>query len=233
MEELVQAVNRIAASNSTIPLWLSLVGLIVPIVLTIVSICLSFRMDKQNKELQKLIANRDMVNQSRETVLGFYISYLSARDLLGRSCSNVADIFTSDQSYYNWSKEIDNACSSIIYSYNKAKLMLDDQELLSQMKKGFDAFAQLNANIKIYIGSGIPSQTIANAWTQFTQQYTVLAGDYYVLFQNRVLGEAFAKLCETSYTKDIQACATRFNAVIDCDDFDAPFKKYVQIKELD
>lgn len=232
MEELVQAVNRIADSSSTIPLWVSIVGLIVPIVLTIVSICLSIRMDKQNKELQKLIANRDMVNQSRETVLGFYNSYLSARDLLGRSCSNVAEIFTSDQSYYKWALEIDNACSSIIYSYNKAKLMLDDQELFAQMKKGFDAFTQLNASIKIYISTGIPSQTIANAWAQFSQQHTVLAGDYYVLFQNRALGEAFAKLCETSYTKDIQACAARFNAIIDRDNFDAPFKKYVQIKEL-
>ena len=233
MEELVQAVNRIADSSSTIPLWVSLVGLIVPIVLTIVSICLSIRMDKQSKDLQKLIANRDMVNQSRETVLGFYNSYLSARDVLGRSCSNIAEIFTSDQSYYNWALEIDNACSSIIYSYNKAKLMMDDPSLLSQMKMGFDAFTQLNANIKMYISTGIPSQTISNAWAQFSQQYTVLAGDYYVLFQNRALGEAFAKLCETSYTKDIQSCVGLYNRIIDCDTFDAPFKKYVQIREIE
>ena len=207
MEELVQAVNRIADSSSTIPLWISLIGLIAPIVLTIVSICLSIRMDKQNKALQKIIANRDMVNQSRETVLGFYNSYLLARDVLARSSTNIPDIFVSDQSYYNWATDVENACSGVIYSYNKAKLMLNDPELLSQMKKAFEAFSQLNIKVKTYISTGIPSQIIANAWTQFSQQYTVQPGNYYVLFQNRALGEAFARLCETSFTKEIQICA--------------------------
>jgi len=111
--------------------------------------------------------------------------------------------------------------------------MLNDPELLSQMKKAFEAFTQLNIKVKSYISTGIPSQIIANAWTQFSQQYTVQPGNYYVLFQNRALGEAFARLCETSFTKEIQICADRYNNIVGNDAFDEPFKKYIQMKELD
>ena len=54
MDELVIAVNKMAESlqNST-PVWISAVSIIVPIVLTIVSIVLSVRTDRNNKELQK------------------------------------------------------------------------------------------------------------------------------------------------------------------------------------
>ena len=55
MEEIVAAINNVAESlkNST-PAWVSVVGVLVPIVLTVVSIILSVRMDKNNQQMQKM-----------------------------------------------------------------------------------------------------------------------------------------------------------------------------------
>lgn len=233
MEELTSAVDRIADSlGSNLPLWASIAGLVVPIVLTIVTIILSVRMDQQNKQLQKVLSNRDTINQTRQCVLDIYNAYLTALNITCQANGNVAGIFVSDQYYYRWEQDVRNADVAIIGAYNRAKLMLENEALITEMEKARDAFSQLARAISSYIYTGIPSQIITNAWVQFSVQYNVQTGNYYALTQNRILGEAFAKLCETSYTKDIQDKMSSYIGIVGTDAFDKVFKKYVQIKEL-
>lgn len=233
MEELVNAVNRLADSiGGTLPLWASVAGLVVPIILTVVTIILSVRMDRQNKQLQKTLSNRDTVNKTRQCVLDIYNSYLTALNLAAQSNGNVAEIFVSDQSYYRWAQDIEMADTNIMRMFNQAKLMIQDGELLKQIRNARDAFSQLTIAIKAYIYTGIPSQTVANAWAQFSPKYGIQGGNYFALMQNRTLAETFTKLCETSYTRDIQSKIERYIEVVGCDAFDEPFKKYVQINEI-
>lgn len=233
MEELINAVNRVADSvGGTLPLWASVAGLVVPIILTVVTIILSVRMDRQNKQLQKMLSNRDTMNQTRQSVLGIYNSYLTALNYATQANGNVAEIFVSDQSYYRWAQDIEAADADIIRSFNQAQLMIQDEELSHQIRDARDAFSQLTMAIKSYIYTGIPSQTVANAWAQFSPQYGIQGGNYYALMQNRTLAENFTKLCETSYTRDIQSKIERYIEVVGCDAFDEPFKKYVQINEI-
>ena len=233
MEELINAVNRVADSvGSTLPLWASVAGLVVPIMLTVVTIILSVRMDQKNKKLQTMLSNRDTMNQTRQCVLDIYNSYLTALNLAVQADGNVAEIFVSDQSYYRWAQDIEIANTNIMRSFNQTKLMIQDEELLKQIRNARDAFSQLTMAINAYIYTGIPSQTVVNAWAQFSPQYGIQGGNYFALMQNRTLAENFTKLCETSYTRDIQAKIEGYiNAVVN-DAFDEPFKKYVQIKEL-
>lgn len=233
MEEIVAAINNVAESlkNST-PAWVSVVGVLVPIVLTVVSIILSVRMDKNNQQMQKMLANRDMMNQTRQSVLDIYNSYFNGFMILTQANGNIAEIFTSDQSYYRWAQDIENANRDISQAYNRAKLLLEDDELLCQLSDAQAAFFRLDNAVKSYIFTGIPSQTIGNAWQQFSQQYSVVVGNYIALFQNRALGEIFTKMCENTYTKDIQLKVTDYIELVRGDKFDAPFRKYVQIKEL-
>ena len=107
MEEIVAAINNVAESlkNST-PAWVSVVGVLVPIVLTVVSIILSVRIDKNNQQMQKMLANRDMMNQTRQSVLDIYNSYFNGFMILTQANGNIAEIFTSDQSYYRWAQDI-------------------------------------------------------------------------------------------------------------------------------
>ena len=233
MEELGAAINHVAeALQTTTPAWVSATGIIVPIILTVISIVLSVRMDKNNKEMQKMLANRDMMNQTRQCVLDIYSAYFNGFHILTQANGNIAEIFVSDQSYYRWAQDIESAERSITQAYNQAKLLLEDQQLLSQLSDAQAAFYSLNNAVKSYIYTGIPSQTIINAWAQFTPQYSVAMGNYIALFQNRALGEAFSRLCETTYTRDIQEKVKAYIDLVRSEQFDVPFKKYVQIQNL-
>ena len=233
MDDLVIAVNKIAdLLQSSTPTWITAVSIIVPIVLTVVSIVLSIRMDKNNEKLQKMLANRDMMSQTRQCILDIYNAYFNGFHILMQANGNIADIFVSDQSYYRWAQDIENATKEITHAYNRTKLLLDDAKLLKQMSDAQTAFFALEHAVKSYIYTGIPAQTIANAWTQFSNQYSIAPGNYYALFQNRYLGETFSKMCETTYTKDIQEKVTVYLELVRNDQFDEPFKKYVQIKDI-
>lgn len=232
MNELVEALNRIADSMSgnSLPLWASVAGLVTPIVLTCVSLWLTKRLDRKNSELQKALSNRDMQNQTRQCILDIYNAYFEAFDVASQASGNVAEVFISDQSYYNWAVGIENAMRGINRSYNQVKLMVEDDELLNVLTEARNSFSDINGAVKSYLNTGIPAQTIQNAWIQFSPSHGVPPGNYYVLLQNRAFGEAFIKLCQTSYTDDIQKKLESYITLMESGEFDAPFKKHVQIK---
>ena len=107
-----------AINGNALTTCLSIIFAVVPIVLTIITIVLSVRMDKQNQKLQKAIADRDTMNQTRQSVLDIYNAYLDAFHLTGQANGNVADIFVSDQSYYMWANDVDNKSKAVMYAYN-------------------------------------------------------------------------------------------------------------------
>ena len=234
MDELVEGLNRIAdaMSGNSLPLWVSAAGLITPIILTCVTIWLTVRLDRQNSQLQKALSNRDMQNQTRQCILGIYNAYFEAFDVVYQAVDNVAEVFISDQSYYNWALSVENAMRGINQSYNQVKLMVEDDELLDVLTEARNSFSDINGAVKSYLNTGIPAQTIQNAWMQFSPSHGVPPGNYYVLLQNRAFGEAFIKLCQTSYTDDIQKKLESYITLMESGAFDAPFKKHVQIKPM-
>ena len=233
MDDIIKSLNQIAEAIKTDEpsLWFSIIFAVVPIVLTVITIWLSIRMDKQNQKLQKAIAYRDTINQTRQCILDIYNAYLDAFHLAGQADGNVPEIFVSDQSYYKWAMDVENKNKEIMYAYNRTKLMLDDPQLLETLKNGFDAFSALNGSVKSYIFTGTPTRTIQNAWCSFCQSHSnIQMGNYYALFQDSVLADEFRKLCSNKYTDSIQKNIEIYLSVIRCDNFDEKFKKYLQIK---
>ena len=234
MDEIIQSLDNIAdaINGNGFTTCLSIIFAVVPIVLTIITIVLSFRMDKQNQKLQKSISDRDTINQTRQCILDIYNAYLDAFHLAGQANGNVADIFVSDQSYYMWANDVDNKSKAVIYTYNRAKLMLNDPQLLDTLKNGFDAFSALNGSVKGYIFTGTPTRTIQNAWCAFCQSHpNIQLGDYYALLQDSVMANEFRKLCSNAYTDGIQKNIEMYMAIVGNDDFDGKFKKYLQISK--
>ncbi len=242
MEEIVAVLQKIADSmgQNTVPTWLAIIGIVVPIILTCVSIAqgfttrkLSIRMEEQNRELQKQLHNRDVINQSRECVLEIYNTYRSALNLALQADKNVADIFTSDQNYYQWGMSVQNMQMNVMSAYNRAKLMVGtDAEMINYLNKCWQAFAGLSTTIDRYVGTGIPSSTIQNAWAQFSAKYAIYIGDYGSLYRNRVMREEFMKLCENTYTQEIQEKITSYINLVGCEDFDKHFEKYTRIEQI-
>ena len=234
MDEIIKSLDKIAdaINGNALTMCLSIIFAVVPIVLTIITIVLSVRMDKQNQKLQKSIADRDTVNQTRQCVLDIYNAYLDAFYLTGQADGNIADIFASDQSYYTWANDVDNRSKAVMCAYNRAKLMLNDPQLLETLKNGFDAFSALNGAVKSYIFTGTPTRTIQNAWCSFCQAHpNIQPGNYYALLQDSVMANEFRKLCSNTYTDGIQKNIETYMAIVGNDDFDEKFKKYLQISK--
>ena len=234
MDEIIKSLDKIAdaINGDALTTCLSIIFAVVPSALTIITIVLSVRMDKQNQKLQKAIADRDTVNQTRQCILDIYNAYLDAFHLAGQASGNIPDIFVSDQSYYTWANDIDNKSKEIMYAYNRAKLMLNDLQLLETLKNGFDAFSALNGAVKSYIFTGTPTRTIQNAWCTFCQSHpNIQPGNYYALLQDSIMANEFRKLCSNTYTDGIQKNIEMYMAVVGNDDFDGKFKKYLQISK--
>ena len=234
MDKVIQSLDKIAdaINGNALTTCLSIIFAVVPIVLTIVTIVLSVRMDKQNQKLQQSIAERDATNQTRQCILDIYNAYLDAFHLAGQASENIPDIFVSDQSYYTWANDVDNKSKEVMYAYNRAKLMLNDPQLLETLKNGFDAFSALNGAVKSYIFTGTPTRTIQNAWCTFCQAHpNIQPGNYYALLQDSVMANEFRKLCSNTYTDGIQKNIETYMAVVGNDDFDEKFKKYIQISK--
>lgn len=235
MDDIVTALNNIAAALSTgeLPLWLSVSGIVVPILLTGITIVLSIRMDRQNKKLQMQIYNRDVINQTRQMILGVYRSFLNAHDVTQMPSDLVASVYISDQSYYQWALAVEAASKELMLSFNTAKLLLeDDKDLIDYLRKCWLAFAEVDRAINIYNTSGIPAQTITAAWKTFGQKYGIHSGDYSALLRNPAWGEEFKKFCDNTHTQEIQRKIGEYQSLVAIDAFDERFRKYLKIQEL-
>lgn len=235
MDEVVTALNNIAASLSDkeLPLWLTAFGIIVPILLTGITIFLSIRMNRQNARLQKLIHNRDAVNQTRKLVIEIYQPFFNALIVVQQAGDNVAGVFVSDRSYYQWGMDVETATKDVSLAYNKATLLFEeDKEFIDYVKRCWMSFAEINSTVNWYIQSAIATQTVHAAWNGFCQKCAVQPGDYFALFQNPIWGEEFKKLCDNAYTQDIQRKINIYKELINSKEFDEKFRKYVCVREL-
>lgn len=235
MDEVVTALNNISASLSgyALPVWFKAFGIVVPILLTSITIFLSIRMDRRNKELQKQIHNRDAANQTREVVIDIYQSFFHAFSVVQQAGDNVAGVFVSGQSYYPWGVAVESAFKDVALAYNKTKLLFEeDKAFIGYIRKCWSSFSDINDAVNRYISSGIATQTVGAAWSTFSQKYAIQPGNYFALYQDPVWGEEFKKLCDNSYTQDIQRKINAYKELTGRDAFDEGFRKYVRVQEL-
>ena len=245
MEPEIEALIRIAEAleNGFVPLWFAVIGIGAPIVLTALSIWLNYKTGKQNEELQKNLHNRDVKNQTRQTIIYIYNSFLDALNVAESANNNVMVIFISPQFIQSWSRLVFNSSTSIIRAFNQANIILDDSDMIEYLRKCKDTFVDLNSSVTQYVNTPFPFQMIQNAFdsmkSKYPQRYSVgIIGinDYNFLYpilsQNVADLEDFKKMCENDYTKEIQKKVKIFIDLIANEKFDNYFKKYVQIQKL-
>lgn len=241
----IEALIRIAEAleNGFVPLWFAVIGIGAPIVLTALSIWLNYKTGKQNEELQKNLHNRDVKNQTRQTIIYIYNSFLDALNVAESANNNVMVIFISPQFIQSWSRLVFNSSTSIIRAFSQANIILDDSDMIEYLRKCKDTFVDLNSSVTQYVNTPFPFQMIQNAFdsmkSKYPQRYSVGVigiNDYNFLYpilsQNVADLEDFKKMCENDYTKEIPKKVKIFIDLIANEKFDNYFKKYVQIQKL-
>lgn len=83
-------------------------------------------------------------------------AYFNGLRVVDQAVGNVADVFASPQSLQQWVYEFQRAYEMLACSYNQAKLMLDDDQLLQALKTSFYKFNDLYGCVNSYYHSGLP-----------------------------------------------------------------------------
>ena len=160
-----------ALENGFVPLWFAVIGIGAPIVLTALSIWLNYKTGKQNEELQKNLHNRDVKNQTRQTIIYIYNSFLDALNVAESANNNVMVIFISPQFIQSWSRLVFNSSTSIIRAFNQANIILDDSDMIEYLRKCKDTFVDLNSSVTQYVNTPFPFQMIQNAFDSMKSKY--------------------------------------------------------------
>lgn len=187
-------------------------------------------MNRQNEQLQRDIANRDVKNQTREILLNIYNSYFNGFIQLKRADKNIPYIFISEQSFYTWALEAEKNYIEINSAYNRAKLLIDDIPMVNYLKETTILFSDFYLSIANYIKTGQATNIIENAWNHFTLFYSnVKRRDYMPLYLDQFLGNEFVKFCLNNYTVLIQEKLEKYISKVASNEFDNYFKKYITL----
>lgn len=89
LQSLTEAINK-----NAVPLWISVVGVIVPIVLSIAVIVQAWVQHRQNKKLQSNLSNKDIKVQMHSDFLKIYDDFCIAQNTLGRAEKDLIKIFS-------------------------------------------------------------------------------------------------------------------------------------------
>ena len=216
--------------QSYLPLIISFAGLIASIIIAGATIRLTNRLDEKNEQFQKELSSRDMRIQSREVFLDIYNAYFEAYAQVLQA-DDIADVFTSTQSYMKWAQEIELSLKNLDIAYNKCNLIIEDSELSQTLKQARDAFADIYCQIHYYINTSIPEITIRTAWTEISSSHNIEIGDYYSLFINPVIKSQFIQLCKNPYTDNIKEAMEAYCKIVKTNSFDAVFRRHIQIDE--
>ena len=246
----IEVLNRIAEAleNGFVPFWFAVISVGAPVTLTILSWWLNYKTSKQNEELKKDLHNRDVKNQTRQTIIQIYNSFLDALSVV--ESANVMIIFISPQFIQNWSGLVSNSCTSIVRAFNQANIIIDNPDMIKYLEKCKSVFVALNSSVIQYTNTPMPFQIIQNAWITVWQKYpqryqctstgnalgmnygNSFCQDYSLLYQNSADLEEFKKLCESDYTKNIKKNIETFVDLVTDEKFDNYFKQYVQIQKI-
>lgn len=230
MEEIVFAINDLTkVIKGNVPAWVTVIGSFTPILLTIITIYLSIRMDKNNRELQESIHKRDIRNQARHDLLEIYDVFTETVVILKKR-GTVAGIFSQEYSANSWNQELYELSIKLPKAYDRSKLLIEDNDLSDYLLKIVEKYNEIYSAISRYIYSGVPTQMLYNARNSLQSQNpgTPLLS----IMDNVAIRNQLIQMCENDITKEIQQHIDDYCKMFDSDKFDVKFRKHLLIDEL-
>jgi hypothetical protein len=243
IDELIKAIN-----NNTLPLWISIVGIFVPILLSAIIIVITIIQNKKNKELQELInnknytlqkelSNRDIKVQMHSDILKIYDDFSYAQNVVGVAQGRVNLIFSNFNTYngintpLQWNNDLANAINVICQATNRAVLLLPtiDTELKNLLISLMDKYKILKNTVDNYYFTGIAFNVTTVAWNAIGTTYNIKFNDYDSLTNNPQAYTFFLNSCSNNTTQKIE---TIINDILDSfqyEKFDKHFEKYLRM----
>lgn len=217
--------------------WLDIVGILLPIILTVIIIIQDIIHFRITNKLQKQIHKRDRINQYHKDVLTIYNTFYEFCDT----------IFTSGFSYNvesgnvnlsaAWINNLNTLRTSIGRNQDLAKLIFgrSNKQLYSIIEERFTLSISIIDKYKEYINSGKLLAVSENAWTRVTPQYPTpvpFRYNYEMLKLDMNLYDDFMKLCKSPELEEIQILVKEHKEKHSYENYDKYFEEYFSLDEL-
>lgn len=160
MDELIQELKSLinTLNDSSVPLWISIVSVFVPIVISIAVAIITIIQNKRSKELQKQInekntelekrlSDRDVRIQMHADFLKIYDDFCIAQNAIGMMGGRSYLIFSNFSTVNGvclptvYVNNLNTALNVLCQAMNKAKLLFPENE--SNLRAAIDNIAQI------------------------------------------------------------------------------------------
>lgn len=245
MEELTQKIDELIATlnANTVPLWVSIFGIFVPIAISIAVIVITVIQNLQNKKLQQAISDRECTVQMHNDILKIYDDFCIAQQILGITGGKSYIVFSNfgatntgilaPEMYVN---NLNAALTSLCQALNRAKLLLPqkDEQLRKILENVYDKYRQLKFKVDEYYYEGIARNVSDDAWQKIVNgNFNIAQYDYIHLRQNESAFKFYLESCKTTTTKEIDNMTNELIELLKYEKFDIYFEKYLQMNFME
>lgn len=244
MEELIQKIDELInkISENSVPLWLSIIGIFVPILISLLVLWQGYRQNRRNIELQQQITNSEEKLQkeisAKETkvqmhgdFLKIYDDFCIAQSVIGKAKDNIPNIFFNPNIALQWTNDLINANNGVCQAMNRARLLLPtcDKVFLDVLRTVFEKYRELTSKVIDYINTGAAEFYRNQTWNKITQTYNIGYGDYMALANNPIACQDFMKLYSNKETDLLNDMIKELLPLFEYENFDIHFEKYLRI----
>ena len=244
MEELIQKIDELIneISANSVPLWLSIIGVFVPILLSLLVLWQGCRQNKRNIELQQQITNseeklqkelsaKEIKVQMHGDFLKIYDDFCIAQSVMGKAKDNMPNFFANPNIAFQWTSDLINANNGVCQAINRARLLLPtcDKEFLEVLRNVFEKYRELTYKVTDYIDTGAAEFYRNQTWSKITQTYNIAYGDYRALANNPIACQDFMKLYSNKEMDILNEMIREILPLFEYDSFDKYFEKYLRV----
>ena len=234
MEEIVKKIDELikVVENNGVPAWLTWVGILVPIIISIAVIVQASVQAGNNKKLQKHISDREVKVQMHSDFLNIYDAFCTAQNTIGKAQDNISVIFSNQNDAFQWTNELIAANNGVCQAMNRARLLLPnkDNEFLLVLQTVFYKYRDLRETVLYYINSGEATNCRNQTWAKISQTYGIVFEDYATLVKTPMAFQDFIKLNSNDTTNKINDLIKELIPLFEYEKFDKYFEKYVRIE---
>lgn len=214
---------------------LDILGILIPIILTIVIIIQNIVYLKKTQLLQKQIQTRDQINQFHEEILSIYNIYYEFYDAIIKSgflynlkSANITLVFYQ-------MNDLNNLRMLIGRRQDLAKLLFgrNNEKLYNIIEARCKIAMDIIDKCIDYINSNKLYQISENAWDRITANNPMIFRyNYNSLIQNGQLYGDFIKLCQSDELTEIESLIKDYQDKHSYDNYDKYFEEYFALERL-
>ncbi len=233
MEELIQKIEELinVVENNGVPVVLTWVGILFPIIISILVIIQTAIQASRNKKFQKYLSDRDVKVQMHNDFMKIYDDFCYAQNII--CVNNIDEIFAIPELTSMWYNDLNKALTALWQSGNRAQLLIpsEDENLRNVVNDACKRIEEIKSTIDKYLYTGQAEFYRGQTWNKISGRlFGIQYGDYRTLSMQKSLYEDFIKLYSNDELNEIKKKIDALRPLFKYENFDKYFEQYVRIE---